>query len=347
MKQGIRILTAAVLCTLLTGCGKEEPQQPESLPNYDINVADLLNGTTAPPQIIATGTLAAESSSETVTEAAAESDGAATESKADPQSESSADAPEPAQNGGYAVAQMFDDNHFAALSCTGTVIAPDGLNLREAPGVSGKKITTLDDGTALEVLGLAVSGNLYDLSERWLKVRADGREGYALAEYIAAECTTPLSSLSEPERAALGTVLYYQALHLYPDYHRKGGPRGTYTDQFKDGFCLVSSDIKTLADLKKEFHRFFSVNCSDYLDECYLEDGGNLYVMVGYGDNVSTDYVLPDSMEQTDDNTLSFSITVHHFPEFADTNFPEWDSDLFRIVYEDGAWKTAVIKEEY
>lgn len=356
MKNSIRILLAAILCALLAGCGINQPQQPESLPSFDINVADLVAGTTAPPQIIATGTIAGDASAETVTEAAAaNADGqpAADSSTASPEGSDSAEVPAGVQRGdGYDMTQIFDADHFAACICSGTVTAPDGLNLREAPGTGGRKITLLEDGTEVEVLGLKVSGNLYDYNDRWLKVRADGQEGYALAEYITAECSTPAAQLSEQERAALGTILYYQAMHLYPDYHRTAGPRGEYLDQFRDGFCRVvtkgsTGDPLTLANLKKEFHRYFSADCDNYLDECYIEDMGKLYVMVGYGDNISTDYVMPDRMTAQSDTELKYDILVHHHPEFADENFPEWDHDTFRLVYEDGVWKTAEIKEEY
>ncbi len=357
MKNSIRILTAAVLCALLAGCGKEQaqPQSDESVPVYEINVADLIAGTTAPPQIIATGTIAQDAAAETVTEAAVtDADGQpAAGSEAAQENPASAEIPAEVQSGdGYEIAQIFDADGFAAVSCTGTVTAPDGLNLRESPGTGGKKITLLEDGTAVEVLGLKVSGNLYDLNDRWLKVRADGQEGYALAEYIAVECSTPAAQLSEQERAALGTVLYYQAMHLYPDYHRHAGPRGEYLDQFKDGFCRVvtkgnANDALTLENLKKEFHRYFSADCENDLDRCYIEDMGKLYVLVGYGDNVSTDYVLPNRMTAQSDTELKFDILVHHHPEFVDEEFPEWVHDTFRLVYEDGSWKTAEIKEEY
>ena len=331
-------LIPAAACLLLFGCGTDQPA-----PAANVSPAET-TAATAETTESAAETTAESPDSAPVTTAGAQP--ASADSQAAP--ESSEAVPENAVSN-YDLEQIYDEN-FAALRCTGRVIARDGLNFRTAPDVNSASLQTLKPETEVEVLGFVRSGNVYDSNNRWLKISFNGHEGFALAEYIAVECTAPASALSEQERGTLGLILYYQSLHLFPDYHRHGGPLGTYTDQFKDGYCRVLWDASaplSLDTLKQEFFRYFSRDMENYLDECYLEDSGKLYVMVGYGDNVALDYVLPDIMTGQSDNALDYHITVHHHPEFADADFTEWANDDFRIVYEDGAWKTALLKEEY
>ncbi|MBP0968398.1 MAG: SH3 domain-containing protein [Oscillospiraceae bacterium] len=342
MNRRIALFPAAV-CLLLSGCGTEKP-------------VPAANGSSAEPVALTDETTdftaettaalsAADSVSDAVVSGIEMQTTAASQAGAPESSTSEPENTVPS----FDLEQIYDEN-FAALRCTGRVIARDGLNFRTAPDAGSAKLHTLEPETEVEVLGFVRSGDVYDYNNRWLKISFNGQEGFALAEYIAVECTTPASGLSEQERGTLGLILYYQSMHLYPDYHRHGGPLGTYTDQFREGYCRVQSNASeplTYDHLIKEFHRYFSRNMDNYLDECYLEDGGNLYVMVGYGDNVSLDYVLPDIMTGQSDTALDYHITVHHYPEFADADFTEWANDDFRIVYEDGSWKTAVMKEEY
>ena len=342
MYKRIALLTAAA-CLLLCGCSTDKPAPAAN---------DTMQETTAVPEetsVSEAEMTAAAPDADSAPEA--DSSGIEKPAAADSQAavpESSAAEPENTVSN-FDLDQIYDEN-FAALRCTGRVIAPDGLNFRTAPDANSAKMQTLDPETEVEVLGFVRSGDVYDFNNRWLKIRFNGNEGFALAEYIAVECTTPASELSVQERGTLGLILYYQSMHLYPDYPRHGGPLGTYTDQFREGYCRVLSSAAeplSLDSLKKEFYRYFSRNMENDLDRCYTEDAGKLYVMVGYGDNVSLDYVLPDIMTGQSDNALDYHITVHHNPEFVDAEFTEWANDDFRIVYEDGSWKTALMKEEY
>ena len=343
MKKNALLIFTAV-CVLLAGCTPKQPV-PDPASSPETTAPSGLSETTAPAETDA------EPESET---AAAGTTEAADSSAAEPQSsaaEASAAEDSAAESAPFSLDQIYDEN-FAALRCSGRIIARDGLNLRSAPDAASVKLMTMDPETEAEILGFVRNGDVSDCNNRWLKLRVNGTEGFALAEYVAAECTTPAAELSEQERGTLGMILYYQALHLYPDYHRHGGPLGTYTDQFREGYCRVLSESTLcgplcLENLKKEFYRYFSAGIEQDLDLCYTEDSGKLYVMVGYGDNVALDYVQPALMTKQSDTELGYDITVHHYPEFADADFPEWDHDTFRIVYEDGVWKTAEIKEEY
>ena len=338
------LLIFTLVCVLLAGCA---PKQPVTDP--------ALSPETTAPANLAETTVSSETETALESEtSAAGTIAAADNSASEPQSpaaETSSAENSAAESVPFSLDQIYDEN-FAALSCSGRIIAKDGLNLRSAPDAASAKLMTMDPETQAEVLGFVRNGDVYNSDNRWLKLRVNGTEGFALAEYVAAECTTPAAELSEQERGTLGMILYYQALHLYPDYHRHGGPLGTYTDQFREGYCRVLSESSlcgplSLENLKKEFYRYFSAGIEQDLDRCYTEDSGKLYVMVGYGDNVALDYVQPAFMTKQSDTEFCYDITVHHYPEFADADFPEWDHDTFRIVYEDGVWKTAEIKEEY
>jgi hypothetical protein len=55
-----------------------------------------------------------------------------------------------------------------------------GANLREGPSTSGRVITTLAEGTAVEVLGEPVNVG----GQSWRQIRAGGREGWVVAVVV-------------------------------------------------------------------------------------------------------------------------------------------------------------------
>lgn len=78
------------------------------------------------------------------------------------------------------------------LAATGIVNAPSGLVLREEASRNGSVITTIEDGTTLEIL---------EKDGDWYKVIYNGDEGYVFAQYIEAneEDVPPPETPETPE----------------------------------------------------------------------------------------------------------------------------------------------------
>lgn len=251
----------------------------------------------------------------------------------------------------YPIDQIFRGGKVANISCEGTVFAPDGLNLRQKPSASSQKIKLLKDQTKLEVTGITLAGSIHDYEQRWLRVRAGSDEGYVLAEYVNCKCSEKAENLTEENRAALGVILYYQSMRLYLDFQREGGvPRMTHTQKFlqNGNYMQLTPKGMTLKKLKENFHSYFAKSYDDsFIDECYVEQDGYLWSVTGYGDNVMLDYVELDRLEKQEPNALTYNVTVHWFNLAEEDDFTEFEEKPFRLVYEDGCWKTAVMESLY
>jgi hypothetical protein len=78
----------------------------------------------------------------------------------------------------------------------GTVIARNGLNLRDSPK-TGSVVTTLPHGSSLEILG----------QETWLRVRAsDGSTGWVLGDLVEREPAAALMPAGAAPAAAAGQI---------------------------------------------------------------------------------------------------------------------------------------------
>ncbi len=60
------------------------------------------------------------------------------------------------------------------------VVAPDGLNLRDAPGLDTEVIAELDDGDRVQATGRTDTADGRD----WTEVRVDGRTGWVASEFV-------------------------------------------------------------------------------------------------------------------------------------------------------------------
>lgn len=349
-----RICCIAAAALLLTACGESgssaaEPKSETTTAALSAETTTDVSGTTTTAAVTTDDSQTA-ASSETTTDAGSDttaSSAATTTTAASTtgaqQTTTAAVSNEPVAFGNY-----FRVNQVLPVSCKGTVQAPDGLNLRSEPNTASKKITLIKDGTAVDVEGIVLTGGIRDYSKRWLKVKSGSNEGYMLAEYVNCTCTTKPEELSTENRIALGTIFYYQSMRLILDYQRQGGvPNLKHTNKYDtDGFDQLSPAM-TLAKLRESFRRYFAADYPDDFEECYKEKNGYLWVITGYGDNVMLDYVELDRLEKQEPDALTYNVTVHWFNLAEEADFTEFEEMPFRIVYENGSWKTAEMKSLY
>ncbi|MBQ3940314.1 MAG: SH3 domain-containing protein [Oscillospiraceae bacterium] len=342
MNYGKRILAAALSAAMLSGlfaCGKP-----------DSSTAD-----TTEPATAATTETTTVSTTELTTELTTDQETTVTTDPAlttlSETERSSTTAVQSNRNDWLdSISTLVDGGYVAKLRCTGTVQAKSGVNLREKPGTSSKSLRKLKDGTKLEITGLTAAGSVTDFESRWLRVNAGGQEGYVCAEYVLAECSTPLSALSGEEIGALGILMYYQGIRLYLIYQREGGLNaGGMTETFdEEGFCRLKPDGMTLAQLRTELHRWFTADFQDDFAEVYREKDGALWIMTGYGDNVALEYTIPEKLTGKTDTELNYEIRAQWFPDFdAPLTDTKSTTEPFKLRYEDGKWKIAAITQLY
>ena len=351
-----RICCIAAAALLLTACGESGSSAAE--PKSETTTAALSAETTTDASAatttaaVTTDDSQTAASSETTTDAGSDTaaSSAATTTTAASTTEAQQTTAAAVSNEPVAFGNYFRVNQVLPVSCKGTVQAPDGLNLRSEPNTTSKKITLIKDGTAVDVEGIVLTGGIRDYNKRWLKVKSGSNEGYMLAEYVNCTCTAKPEELSTENRIALGAVLYYQSLRLYIDFEREGGvPNLKRTGKTnEEGFEKLEPKCSR-AKLIENFHSYFAKDFSEeFLNNCYHEEtDGYLWVATGYGDNVMLDYVEIDRLEKQAPDALTYNVTVHWFNLAEEADFTEFEEMPFRIVYENGSWKTAEMKSLY
>ena len=201
-----------------------------------------------------------------------------------------------------------------SLKGTGRVHASSGLKLRQTP--NGNQITTLADGSNVEILGVKIDGELSKATSRWYKVKANGKEGYACAEYIAAKFTQKLDELTPQQVAAISGMMFYQQDYLFTLFAYDGGFKGTgfdsndtvnYNDEHFER--MLPKNLK-LSEIYDDFYQYFlKLYHENELTDRKMEGGGSMHYLyekdgkvyrnTGYGDNTWFKYAAPDTVRDT------------------------------------------------
>ena len=347
--------TSAVLLSamLLTGCavpgGSQAPESSPAAESTTVTSATTASTeqTTAELTTAEQTTVFSESASGTASPSASS---ATTLTESTASTAATTAAISQGYENGIVISELLANGSFAATRAKGKVVAKDGLNLRAEPSMTGKKVTLLKLNTEVDVTGIYVTGQLSDYEKRWIKVKSGNNEGYVLAEYLDVQCSLPAEQLSCPERAALAVILYYQGMRLHVYFHREGGSPG-YTHAQKsdsEGFQQLLPKGLKLADLKANFHKFFSKSFTNELDDCYREHDGYLWVATGYGDNVLLDSNTLEKVTEFGEKLIRCTVKVHwrNLDENPDA-YEEWEENLFDLVYEDGFWKISEMTPLY
>lgn len=237
----------------------------------------------------------------------------------------------------------------------GTVNLEIGLNLRKTPETSGVKLSRLEDGQEVEILGVAVSNNdLTEWQNRWYHVKVGSLDGYASAEYIAAEFSQPAEQLTDAQLGAMDIFLYYQYQYLYLLFTREGGmlSEGTSSSESSGEYVKVLPDGMKLADLNAQFYKYFSKSkFENVLTEgdapFYMEKDGSLWVLGGYGDNVMLDYTKPITLEAEENGTMTVTSRQYFNTALLEEGEEDHADTAFQLVYEDGIWKCAGMTSVY
>jgi cell wall-associated NlpC family hydrolase len=93
-------------------------------------------------------------------------------------------------------------------------ITGTGVRLRESPSMSAKILDELNYGTALRITGV---------SEDWVRVIANGRDGYVAASFVAEGTYAPEAGLSSATGTELGKEIAAYALQYVGTPYKWGG----------------------------------------------------------------------------------------------------------------------------
>ena len=93
-------------------------------------------------------------------------------------------------------------------------ITGTGVRLRESPSMSAKILDELNVGTALRITGV---------SEDWVRVIANGRDGYVAASFVAEGTYAPEAGLSSATGTELGKEIAAYALQYVGTPYKWGG----------------------------------------------------------------------------------------------------------------------------
>lgn len=244
----------------------------------------------------------------------------------------------------------FDTQTEIALNGTGYVHAESGLRLRDKPSANGKQLISLKDGSTVAITAVAVSGDVWNWENRWFRVKADGKEGYVSARYVAAQFPQKASELSEAQLKAMSVFLYHQTQDLFMLFIYDGG----FSGRGKDLNDTLSGDLSNYARMKpasltaeklyEEFYRYFSrqyhENCLTRTTEpqYYQVMDGKLYGATGYGDNVYVDHYTLETLRRVSDTEIAGEECIYYTKDFQ-MNDDGFEKNGFMLVYEDGYWK--------
>ena len=344
MKRKQHLISAAIAAVLtavsMTGCGGNADSTPaESSVTGDSAVTQT--ETTVGSELTSETELTTEQSAALTTDAALTESTTVT---------TASTAPQARRDDWLDSIGTLTEGYVAQLRCTGTVYASDGLNLRKKPGTASEKLAKLKNGSKLEITGITANDSVTDYNNRWLRVYANGQEGYVLAEYVNAQCSIPLSQLTGEEIGAMAVLFYYQAERLDMIYRREGGlqAQGLTEEYDSEGFARVKPDGLTIEKIRTDYHRWFTADTQDDFDQLYVEKNNAVWVMTGYGDNVALEYAIPEKLKERTDNSLTYEVRAQWFPEF-DMTMDGSNTNLhdFELVYTDGVWKVDDFKAIY
>ena len=378
-----RILCAALAAMMLAGCAAEPqnsesttaPAPAESTTAAETTAAATAEGTASVSESAAQTTAAAETPADgtmpqfvivpapaetfaPVTTAAQTQPAVTTSAK--PNYSLRFDLPKDASN-------LFVYETSADLAGTGYVHAPSGLRLRDKPSTKGKQLSTLKNGSTVEILGVAASlDNEYEYDneptsfnqKRWFRVKADGKEGYANADYIAAKFSQSPAELSLRQLRVLTAFMYFQGQTLFMKFARDGGFKGTgqnSSDSFSndDGLYeqMQPSSLK-LSDIYEDFYTYFSKTYNkDILSpskegeaKYYIEKDGKLYTNTTFGD-IGTWLRFDTAGTILQDGVSDTEIKAQAFWGYQDGYHDETPD--YTLVYEDGYWKIGKLAHLY
>ncbi len=164
---------------------------------------------------------------------------------------------------------------------------------------------------------------------------------------------TPVNEQSDEELISAALALFQSACKTEWDY-TVGSPyeidmNQTAQNQFGwDCYLITTEGINSLADVRADYHKVFSENYADSLDEVFTEVNGHVYCLNGArGSDIFFASSLLTAVYPRISSELSFTV-LQSFRGDDFGNVPYVAEDAFVIsIDSDGAWPVAKFRMPY
>lgn len=164
---------------------------------------------------------------------------------------------------------------------------------------------------------------------------------------------TPVEEQSEQELIAVGLALFKSACQTEWDY-TVGSPYEldtSITAQNKYGwdcYLVITDGVNSLADVRADYHKIFSENYADNLDETFTEANGRVYCLNGArGADIFYEKSVITAINSRSESEISFTVqNSYSGDDFGGEAHAE--SDEFVISADsDGKWRVSVFRMPY
>lgn len=184
------------------------------------------------------------------------------------------------------------------LNLKATTTAKSGLVLRKQCSTKSTKITSIPNGSTIQIIGVPEEFQDGNWEHRMLQVEYNGTQGFAHADYILCEPNIDLSHFSEQQLLDIGKILaiqYFNLTNVWNLCEGLDGIHGVEEYDMSDGrddymyYQKLTPKGKTLDDFKKEFYSYFSENYSNIMtnwgtfkiNELFRQKNGSLWRLHG------------------------------------------------------------------
>lgn len=164
---------------------------------------------------------------------------------------------------------------------------------------------------------------------------------------------TPIAETSDEELISSAISLFESACKTEWDY-TVGSPyeldmNQTAQNQFGwDCYLVTTEGINSIADVRADYHKIFSENYADNLEEVFTEADGHVYCLNGArGADIFYEKSVITAVNSRSDSEISFTIQhTYSGDDFGNEGYTS-DDEFVISIDSDGAWRVAKFRMPY
>lgn len=163
----------------------------------------------------------------------------------------------------------------------------------------------------------------------------------------------PIAEQSDEELIAAALALFQSACKTEWDY-TVGSPyeldmNQTVQNQFGwDCYLVISEGVNSLADVRADYHKIFSENYTDTLDEVFTETNGHVYCLNGSrGADIFYKKSVITSVNSRSESEISFTVTNYFSGDDFGKEAYTMDEDFVISIDSDDVWRVSRFRLPY
>lgn len=164
---------------------------------------------------------------------------------------------------------------------------------------------------------------------------------------------TPVAEQSDEELISAALALFETACKTEWDY-TVGSPyeidmNQTAQNQFGwDCYLITTEGVNSLADVRADYHKVFSENYEDTLNEVFTEANGHVYCLNGArGSDIFYEKSVITSVNSRSESEIAFTVTNYYTDDDFGGGAYTSDEEFVISVDSDGAWRVAKFRMPY